>query len=181
MVGKATPRGRAVPPKTRHKVTEMDPAGFNELQMIDRIGKGLMDVVSHDRDEKVMMSRILKKGGMFYVSDIFLPNGCKALGMPQSTIIEIKKKALFDTVSQQKEKYRELGGVEGAIKRYILAIGSFEEYAKKESPQVLNGRVSVGFEVISVADLSEEITKVKTKKNRNETERIKKPTRLRVR
>ena len=146
----------------REVMLERGKGDNSELSLQKNLDDCIRRVLDTSRREEIMMSRLLKKGDTFYMADLYLPEGCKALEMPKSTVIEIKKRALFDTVSQQLDRYKELGGENGKIKLYILAIETLDNNAEMKSPHKKNG-YNRGFEVTSIDELRNKIvTQVET-------------------
>lgn len=56
--------------------------------------------------ESYNLAREIPIMGYLYIPDIYLPKGCKALGIKGSTIIEIRNNLLYDTEIRQSEIYR---------------------------------------------------------------------------
>ncbi len=104
-------------------------------------------------DEKVEPAHIFNtENGPLYCADFFLESGCNALKIEGPAVIEVKKRPLFDTVSQNKKIFQKLKRNDD-LKTFLLAVDEANDYVK------ISGIRRTGFGVVSVNGLCDKIEK----------------------
>lgn len=99
----------------------------NELSLGRWILDSLLLLLSLGESTNIQKQLEIKELGLYYIPNIYMENGCKAINWIGKTIIEIKNNLLYDTEIRQSEIYRNLIDnkiVDNLIVVYINSNGS---------------------------------------------------------
>ena len=122
-----------------------------------------------DKDETVMFEptdMVMNRGSIRYHPDLYLPNGCKALGFKAKTLIEIKTRLVFDNIQWLRvihDNYFQTFRNNGLT---FVCVFMDEESLPQYSIEGFQGRINDTFQVITFKDLLKRVGKdYRSKKN----------------
>lgn len=145
----------------------------NSIDNEERLYNFLLNLCTNDESIEIdrkslqFISNELTAGK--YIPDLYLPQGCKALGLPHKTIIEIKYKLQPDTLYRLKQIFDlyHMNFINGGFTFVVIFIDSANfptSMINKLHKTDLTGRIGESFRVYSLNDL---IKKIENRNNLN--------------